>query len=103
MQRTTAFLKRVRDVYRLTVVSEEALEPAYFAIVALFLGYSPGGKADEEASLRSLEDGAPTEATSVWRGGVAEALLRDYRDALARMRAALQEGAQVLGLSAEGL
>ena len=74
MERTTAFLKRVRDVYRLTVVSEDALEPAYFGIVALFMGYGDHPQ------------------------GVADELLKDYLQALKKMRGALSECSGLLGL-----
>jgi UTP:GlnB (protein PII) uridylyltransferase len=79
IEETLSFLKRVRDVYRLTVVIEDRLDPRYFGVVALFMGYGdrPGGGARD--------------------------LLHDYRAALSRMRAALRACLAGLGLPVEGV
>jgi hypothetical protein len=76
---TMAFLNRVRDVYRLTVVSEDRIDPQYFGVLALFMGYG-----DHPA------------------GGARE-LLADYREALLRMQEALRACLAALDLPTAGL
>jgi hypothetical protein len=69
----------LRAVYRLTVVGEDRLEPRYFGILALFMGYGHHS------------------------GGGAEELLADYRAALGRVRSRLRECLGALGLGTEGI
>jgi UTP:GlnB (protein PII) uridylyltransferase len=79
VEKTATFLRRLRDVYRLTVVGEDHLASRYFGILALFMGYGhhPGGGAAE--------------------------LLADYRAALGRVRSRLRECLGALGLGTEGI
>jgi hypothetical protein len=79
LERATAFLKRIRDVYRLTVVGEDLLDPGYFGVVGLFMGYTDRA------------------------GTLSRALLRDYRAALARTRTALRACAERMGWPTESL
>jgi hypothetical protein len=48
------WLKRVRDLYRLTVAAEDELIPAEVGHVAAVLGYDEGG--DEAARQHLIED-----------------------------------------------
>jgi hypothetical protein len=75
LEETVAFLKQMRDVYRLTVVCEDRLDPRYFGIIALFMGYG---------------------------GGASRDLLADYRAALTRTQRAVQECLEALGLPTAG-